>query len=81
MTTPNTTSTTPRMGLTVSTATVQSTHTIAESRLSSPPPVSRITRTTAPVGMATPISQDLIWSGHPEKKGLVYFLKMMTQLQ
>ena len=33
MTTPNTTSTTLRMGLTVITATVQSTHTITESRL------------------------------------------------
>ena len=31
-----------------------------EIRLTSPPSVSRITGTTAPVGMVTPISQDLI---------------------
>ena len=43
MITPNTTSTTPGMGLTVSTATVPLTHTITESRLFSPPPMSRVT--------------------------------------
>ena len=66
MTTPNTTSTT-------STAMVQLTHTITKSRLSSPPPMSRVTRTTAPVGMATPISQDLIWPGHTDIQGTSLF--------
>ena len=42
---------------------VQST---AEIRLLSPSPVSRITATTKPVGMAAPISQDLIWPSHPD---------------
>ena len=65
VTTPNTTINIPRMDLTVSTSTVQLTHTITETRLSSPPAVSRVTGTTTPVGMATHISQDLIWPGHP----------------
>ena len=37
-----------------------------EIRLTSPPSVSRINGITAPVGMAIPISQDLIWPGHPD---------------
>ena len=45
----------------------------AETRLISPPPVSRITATTAPVGMAAPISQDLIWPGHPDIQGTSLF--------
>ena len=49
---------------------VQST---AEARLLSPPPVFRITATTAPVGMAAPISQDLIWPGHPDIQGTSLF--------
>ena len=73
MTTPNTTITTPRTRLTVSTAMVQLTHTKTESRLSSPPPMSRLTRTTAPIGMVTPISQDLIWPCHPDIQGTSLF--------
>ena len=69
MTTPHTSISTPRTGLTVSTSTVQSTHTIAVTRLSHPPTMSRVTGTTAPIGMATPISQDLIWPGHPDIQG------------
>ena len=61
------------MDLMVSTSTVQVTHTMIETRLSSPPIVSRVTRTTAPVGMATPISQDFIWSGHPDIQGTSLF--------
>ena len=49
------------------------THIITETRLSSPPTVSRVIRTTAPVGMATPISQDLIWPGHPDIQGTSLF--------
>ena len=64
--TPNTTINIPRTDLMVSTSTVQATHTITETRLSSPPTVSRVTGTTAPIGMATPISQDLIWPGYPD---------------
>ena len=45
----------------------------AETRLISPPPVSRITATTAPVGMVAPISQDLIWPGHPDIQGTSLF--------
>ena len=44
-----------------------------EIRLASPPSVSRITGTTTPVGMATPISQDLIWPGHPDIQGTSLF--------
>ena len=73
VTTPNTTVNIPRMDLAVSTSTVQLTHTITETRLSSPPAVSRVTRTTTPVGMATPISQDLIWPGHPDIQGTSLF--------
>ena len=73
MTTPNTTINIPRTDLMVSTSTVQSTHTITETRLSSPPTMSRVTRTTAPIGMATPISQDLIWPGHPDIQGTTLF--------
>ena len=73
MTTPNTSVSMPRMALTVSTSTVQSTHTMSETRLSSPPTMSRVTRTTAPMGMATPISQDLIWPGHPDIQGTSLF--------
>ena len=61
------------MDLMVSTSTVQSTHTITETRLSSPPAMSRVTGTTAPIGMATPISQDLIWPGHPDIQGTSFF--------
>ena len=60
VTTPNTAINIPRMDLMVSPSTVQATHTITETRLSSPPTMSRVTRTTAPTRMATPISQDLI---------------------
>ena len=73
MTTPNTTINIPRMDLTVSTSTVQLTHTITETRLSSPPTMSRVTRTTAPMGTATPVSQDLIWPGHPDTQGTSLF--------
>ena len=45
----------------------------AETRLISPPPVSRINATTAPVGMAATISQDLIWPGHPDIQGTSLF--------
>ena len=38
-----------------------------EIRLTSPPSVSRT------VGMATPISQDLIWPGHPDIQGTSLF--------
>ena len=73
VTTPSTTINIPRMDLTVSTSMVQVTHTITEARLSSPPTVSRVTRTTAPIGMATHISQDLIWPGHPDIQGTNLF--------
>ena len=73
VTTPNTTINIPRTDLMVSTSTVQSTHTITETRLSSPPTVSRVTGTTAPIGTATPISQDLIWPGHPDIQGTSLF--------
>ena len=52
---------------------VQVTYTITETRLSSPPAVSRVTETTAPIGMATPISQDLIWPCHPDIQGTSLF--------
>ena len=42
-------------------------------RPSSPPTVSRMTETTAPIGMATPIAQDLIWPGHPDIQGTSLF--------
>ena len=58
----------------------QSTSTITGKRLTSPPPVSRTTETTAPVGLATPISQDLLWPGHKIYKELVYFPEMMIHL-
>ena len=45
----------------------------AETRLLSLPPVSRITATSAPVGMAAPISQDLFWPGHPDIQGTSLF--------
>ena len=44
-----------------------------EIRLTSTPSVSRITGITAPAGMATPISQDLIWPGHPDIQGTSLF--------
>ena len=44
-----------------------------EIRLTSPTSVSRITGTTAPVGMAIPISQDLIWPGNPDIQGTSLF--------
>ena len=72
-TTPNTTINIPRTDLTVSTSTVQSTYTRTKTRLSSPPTVSRVTRTTVPTGMATPISQDLIWPGHLDIQGTSLF--------
>ena len=46
---------------------------MTETRLTSPPPVSRLTGAIAPVGMATPISQDLIWPGHPDIQGTSLF--------
>ena len=44
-----------------------------EIRLTSHPSLSMIAVTTAPVGMATPISQDLIWPGHPDIQGTSLF--------
>ena len=35
--------------------------------------MSRVTRTTAAIGIATPISQDLIWPGHPDIQGTSLF--------
>ena len=46
---------------------------ITETRLSSPCTISRVIGTTAPVGMAAPISQDLIWPGHPDIQGTSLF--------
>ena len=40
-------------------------------RPTSPPPVPR--ETTAPIGMATPIAQDLIWLSHPHIQGTSLF--------
>ena len=42
-------------------------------RPTSPPPVPRETQTTTPIGMATPITQDLIWPGHPDIQGTSLF--------
>ena len=42
-------------------------------RISSPPIVSRMTATTTPIEMATPIAQDLIWPGHPDIQGTNLF--------
>ena len=42
-------------------------------RLPSPPSVSRITGTTAPVGIAITIAQELIWPGHPDIQGTCLF--------
>ena len=42
-------------------------------RPSSPPPVSRMMETATPIGMATPIAQDLIWPGHPDIQGTSLF--------
>ena len=42
-------------------------------RPSSPPTVSRMMETTTPIGMATPIAQDLIWPGHPDIQGTSLF--------
>ena len=55
-----------RGDFTESTSTVQAAPGITETRLSSPPSVSRVTGMTAPIGMAAPISQDFIWPGHPD---------------
>ena len=52
---------------------IQTTTTMTETRLTSPPPASRLTRAIAPMGMATPISQDLIWPGHPDIQGTSLF--------
>ena len=38
-----------------------------------PPLVPRETQTTTPIGMATPIAQDLIWPGHPDIQGTSLF--------
>ena len=73
VTAPNTTINIPRIDLMISTSTVHTTHTITETRLSSPPTMSRITGTTAPIGMAIPISQDLISPGHPDIQGTSFF--------
>ena len=62
-----------RVGLMVSTSTVQAAPRITETGLSSSPSVSRITGMTAPLGMAAPISQDLIWPGHPDIQGTSLF--------
>ena len=42
-------------------------------RPTSPPPVPRETLTTTPIGMATPIAQDLIWPSHPDIQGTSLF--------
>ena len=42
-------------------------------RPSSPPTVSRMMANTTPIGMATPIAQDLIWPGHPDIQGTSLF--------
>ena len=60
-----TTTTSQEMGSSMGNHEIQSTSE-TEIRLTSPPSVSRITRSMAPVGMATPISQDLIWLCHPD---------------
>ena len=45
-----------------------------EARITSPPPVSQTTGAVTPqVGTAVPISQDLIWPGHPEIRGTTLF--------
>ena len=45
-----------------------------EARIMSPPPVSQTTGAVTPqVGTAVPISQDLIWPGHPEIRGMTLF--------
>ena len=45
-----------------------------EARIMSPSPVSRTTGAFIPqVGTAVPISQDLIWPGHPEIRGTTLF--------
>ena len=45
-----------------------------EARIMSPPPVSQTTGAVIPqVGTAVPISQDLIWLGHPEIRGTTLF--------
>ena len=45
-----------------------------EVRVTSPPPVPRTTGAIAPqVGTAVPMSQDLIWPGHPEIRGTTLF--------
>ena len=45
-----------------------------EARIMSPPPVSQTTGAVVPqVGTAVPISQDLIWPGHPEIRGTTLF--------
>ena len=44
-----------------------------DTRLPSPPSVSRITGTTASIEMAIPIAQDLIWPGHPDIQGTSLF--------
>ena len=42
-------------------------------RPSSTTTVSRMMETTTPIGMATPIAQDLIWPGHPDIQGTSLF--------
>ena len=45
-----------------------------EVRVMSPPPVPQTTGAISPqVGTAVPISQDLIWPGHPEIRGTTLF--------
>ena len=49
-------------------------------RPTSPPPVPRETLTTTPIGMATPIAQDLIWPSHPDIQGTSLLPEMMIDL-
>ena len=67
-----TTTMSQEMGFSMGNQEIQSTSE-TEIRLPSPPSVSRIMGTTAPVGMTTPIAQDLIWPGHPDIQGTSLF--------
>ena len=69
---PTTTSTLQEMRTGVNDEINQS-RTEIETRFPSPPPGSRMTGTTAPIRMATPMSQDLIWPGHPDIQGTSLF--------
>ena len=72
-TTSNANVSTSRVTFTVSTSTVQTAPMITETRLSSTPTISRVIGTTAPIGMTAPISQDIIWPGHPDIQGTSLF--------